>query len=110
VCLITDLHNREILGYSAGPYKTADLVHKAFSTIKYNLRDIQIFHTDYTEENIIPKIHERLSKCSVYKFLFNIVFHINLSFIIIFDVIFLLNLLMIYMTNVILFHIITYSF
>ena len=50
VCLITDLHNREILGYSAGPNKTADLVHKAFSTIKYNLRDIQIFHTDRGNE------------------------------------------------------------
>jgi transposase InsO family protein len=50
VCLITDLHNREILGYSAGPNKTADLVHKAFSTIKYNLKDIKIFHTDRGNE------------------------------------------------------------
>jgi putative transposase len=57
VCLITDLHIREFIGYSAVPYKTADLVHKAFSTIKYNLRDIQIFHTDYTEEKTMPKFY-----------------------------------------------------
>ena len=50
VCLITDLHNREILGYSAGPNKTADLVYKAFSTIKCNLMNIQIFHTDRGNE------------------------------------------------------------
>lgn len=50
VCLITDLHNREILGYSAGPNKTADLVYKAFSTIKCNLMNIKFFHTDRGNE------------------------------------------------------------
>ena len=46
ICLILDLYNREILGYSAGKNKTAGLVHKAFSKIQYNLNEINIFHTD----------------------------------------------------------------
>ena len=50
VCLITDLHNREILGYSAGAYKTAELVYRAFASIKHNLKKIKIFHTDRGSE------------------------------------------------------------
>ena len=30
ICFILDLYNREIIGYSAGPHKTAALVHEAF--------------------------------------------------------------------------------
>lgn len=48
ICLILDLYNHEIVGYAAGKYKTAELVHKAFSKIPYDLRKINIFHTDYT--------------------------------------------------------------
>ena len=36
----------EIIGYSAGAYKNAELVHRAFSTVKGSLFDIQLFHTD----------------------------------------------------------------
>ena len=50
VCLILDLHNREIIGFSAGRQKSADLVFKAFATIKYDLRKIEIFHTDRGNE------------------------------------------------------------
>ena len=50
VCLILDLHNREIIGYSAGPKKDALLVYKAFATIKTNLNKISIFHTDRGNE------------------------------------------------------------
>jgi len=50
VCLITDLYNREILGYSAGAHKTAELVHQAFASINHNLNKIKIFHTDRGSE------------------------------------------------------------
>lgn len=46
VCLILDLFNREIIGYSAGKHKTAELVYQAFSTIKHDLKKINILHTD----------------------------------------------------------------
>lgn len=50
VCLFVDLFNREIIGYSAGENKTADLVYQAISTIKANLNDVQMFHTDRGKE------------------------------------------------------------
>ena len=30
ICILVDLYNREIIGYSAGEHKTAELVKKAF--------------------------------------------------------------------------------
>lgn len=50
VCLILDLHNREIIGHSAGKHKTSDLVYQAFATIKHDLNKINIFHTDRGNE------------------------------------------------------------
>ncbi len=50
VCLILDLFNREIIGYSAGEHKDALLVYQAFSRIRHNLNDISIFHTDRGNE------------------------------------------------------------
>lgn len=50
VCLILDLFNREIIGYSAGKNKTAELVYQAFATIKHDLNKINIFHTDRGHE------------------------------------------------------------
>lgn len=50
ICLIIDLYNREIIGYSAGKHKTAELVYKAFGRIKSNLKNINIFHTDRGNE------------------------------------------------------------
>lgn len=50
ICLILDLFNREIIGYAAGKNKNAELVYKAFSTIKNNLNTINIFHTDRGNE------------------------------------------------------------
>ena len=50
VCLILDLHNREIIGYSAGRHKTAELVVQAFASIKYDLRKINVFHSDRGSE------------------------------------------------------------
>lgn len=45
ICVLIDLFNREIIGYSAGKNKDAGLVSKAFSSIKHNLSNISIFHT-----------------------------------------------------------------
>lgn len=50
ICTLMDLHNREIVGYSCGPYKDADLVRKAFTRIKTNLFNVQYFHTDRGNE------------------------------------------------------------
>ncbi len=50
VCVLIDLFNREIIGYSAGRNKDATLVTKAFSTVKMNLGKIKIFHTDRGSE------------------------------------------------------------
>jgi len=50
VCFLLDLYNREIIGYSAGQKKDAELVYQAFSSVKRNLRDISIFHTDRGNE------------------------------------------------------------
>jgi len=46
VCLILDLHNREIIGYSTSLNKDAELAYQAFVTIKYDLSRISIFHAD----------------------------------------------------------------
>lgn len=50
ICVFVDLFNREIIGHSAGPRKDAPLVYKALSTIKADLSQIQIFHTDRGKE------------------------------------------------------------
>ena len=59
ICVIIDLFNREIIGYSAGKNKNAELVHEAFSKIKKPLDRISIFHTDRGSEfknNIIDDL------------------------------------------------------
>src|SRR5690625_6230395 len=33
ICILVDLYNREIIGYSAGPQKTAALVQRAFASV-----------------------------------------------------------------------------
>lgn len=50
VCLITDLHNREFIGYSAGSHKDPRLVYQAFTSIRPGLQKIRIFHTDRGNE------------------------------------------------------------
>ena len=46
VCILIDLFNREIIGYSAGTKKNAGLVYDAFLSSCVNLSKIRIFHTD----------------------------------------------------------------
>lgn len=50
ICLLIDLFNREIIGYSAGRNKDAKLVMQAFSRVETNLKNINIFHTDRGNE------------------------------------------------------------
>lgn len=50
ICALLDLHNKEIIGYSAGRNKTAELVYRAFLSCRYPLSEIEIFHTDRGNE------------------------------------------------------------
>lgn len=50
ICVLVDLFNREIIGYSAGQHKTASLVKQAFRSVSGSLDEIQIFHTDRGSE------------------------------------------------------------
>jgi putative transposase len=50
VCILVDLFNREIIGYSAGIHKDAQLVYEAFATVQTDLRNIQMFHSDRGSE------------------------------------------------------------
>lgn len=50
ICIIIDLFNREIVGYSCGHHKDAKLVYQAFTKIKGSLYDYEYFHTDRGSE------------------------------------------------------------
>ena len=50
VCIILDLFNREIIGYSAGQRKDSQLVYDAFATVQTELSTIVMFHTDRGSE------------------------------------------------------------
>jgi putative transposase len=50
ICVLVDLYNREIIGYSSGPQKNAELVQRAFGSVKYNLNRLELFHTDRGSE------------------------------------------------------------
>lgn len=50
ICLLIELSHREIIGYAAGENKDADLVKSAWLTVKKDIRDICIFHTDRGSE------------------------------------------------------------
>lgn len=65
ICVLVDLFNREIIGYSAGKNKDAMLVSKAFASIKNNLSSIHIFHTDRGNEFKNQLIDETLSTFNI---------------------------------------------
>lgn len=56
-----DLYNREIIGYSAGPHKNAQLVYRAFISIKHDLSLVGLFYTDRGKEFINEQIEALLS-------------------------------------------------
>jgi len=50
ICLLVDLFNREIIGQSCGRNKDSALVYRAFASVKANLHEICMFHTDRGSE------------------------------------------------------------
>lgn len=46
VCLLLDLFNRELVGWSCGEHKDAGLVSRAFARVSADLRTVSVFHTD----------------------------------------------------------------
>ena len=69
ICLILDLFNREIVGYVAEKNKNSELIFKAFSIIKYDLKNINIFHTDRKNEFKNKIINELLNKFDIKRLL-----------------------------------------
>lgn len=65
ICVLVDLFNREIIGYSAGRNKDAALVSRAFASVKTNLSNIQIFHTDRGNEFKNQLIDETLETFNI---------------------------------------------
>lgn len=64
ICLLINLFNREIVGYSAGSKKDAELVYEAFMSSNINLTKIKVFHTDRGNEfknKIIDEVLEAFS-------------------------------------------------
>ena len=65
ICVIIDLYNREIIGYSVGKKKSAKLVYKAFAKIKEGLNKIKILHTDRGNEFKNKMIDELLKEFKI---------------------------------------------
>lgn len=65
VCFITDLYNREIVGFSTGEFKTPELVLEAFKSIKFSLNNVSIFHTDRGMEFKNKQIKELLDSNNI---------------------------------------------
>ena len=60
ICILVDLFNREMIGYSAGEQKTAELVKEAFQSVEGSLEEIRLFHTDRGNEFKNQTIEELL--------------------------------------------------
>src|SRR5699024_10061147 len=65
ICVLLDLYNREIIGYSAGPNKTATLVQRAFASVPYNLNRLELFYTDRGSEFKNQLIDDALNAFSI---------------------------------------------
>lgn len=65
ICILIDLHNREIIGHSCGPHKTAELVQEAFAKVKGNLNEINYFHSDRGNEFDNQMIDEILKEFKI---------------------------------------------
>lgn len=69
ICVLVDLYNREIIGYSSGPNKDAQLVYRAFSTVKSDLNRLELFHTDRGNEFKNKLIDDALETFQINRFL-----------------------------------------
>jgi len=65
ICILIDLFNSEIIGFSAGRNKDASLVAKAFATVKTRLKNINVFHTDRGNEFKNQLIDETLKTFNI---------------------------------------------
>lgn len=65
ICILIDLFNREIIGYSAGEHKTAELVKEAFQRVEGGLEGIRLFHTDRGSEFRNQAIEELLEASGI---------------------------------------------
>ena len=65
ICVLVDLFNREIIGYSAGAHKSAKIVKQAFMTVNGSLENINIFHTDRGNEFKNQLIEETLESFNI---------------------------------------------
>ena len=50
ICILLDLYNRKIIGFSVGERKDAALVSRAFASVPCDLSQIKLFHTDRGRE------------------------------------------------------------
>lgn len=71
ICVLLDLYNREIIGFSVGPKKDANLVYQAFLNCKYPLSEIKIFYTDKGNEFKNKTIDEVISTFDIERSLSN---------------------------------------
>lgn len=60
ICILLDLHAREIIGTSCGKRKNSELVYQAFASVDQSLSKIQYFHTDRGSEFKNYQIEELL--------------------------------------------------
>lgn len=67
ICILLDLHNREIVGYSCGKHKDAQLVYSAIATVKTNLYNLRIFHTDRGSEFKNGLIDDLLKEFNIHR-------------------------------------------
>ena len=65
ICVLIDLFNREIIGFSAGRSKDAQLVAQAFTKVETSLENINIFHTDRGNEFKNKLIDETLETFNI---------------------------------------------
>lgn len=65
ICILLDLYNREILGFSVGEKKDAKLVKNAFLNTRVNLSKVKIFHTDRGSEFKNKYIDEALNAFNI---------------------------------------------
>lgn len=60
ICILIDLFNREIIGYSIGSKHDSSLVMKAFYTVRTDLSRISLFHSDRGSEFTGKKLNTLL--------------------------------------------------
>ena len=65
ICILLDLYNREIIGYSAGAHKDAKLVKQAFYNTQVDLSKINLFHTDSGNEFKNPAVDDVLNTVEI---------------------------------------------